>query len=108
LLQSLDNDLALGEDADAGGFERSPGSRSVVKKKVRNADAVDDPGAAAFDAHTGPAEGFAHISEGAGVIRELDGKVGHESNSKLIGRATCKSLGWAAAENKAARRIVRR
>jgi hypothetical protein len=73
LFQALDDDLALSDDADAGGLQRSSGGRTIVKEKVGHADAADDPRSASLDADASLAEGFAHVGQGAGAIREFDG-----------------------------------
>lgn len=61
LIEALDEDVVDRENLDARGFERIVRGVAVLKQKVRDAAAVDDPGAAAFDAHAGAAERVAHF-----------------------------------------------
>jgi hypothetical protein len=44
---------------------------------VGNAAPIHDPCASAFDAHTRPAQGFAHFSERAGSVVQLNRQVFH-------------------------------
>src|ERR1051326_3805427 len=76
LIESLDHDVILLDDANAGAFECAPRCGGGGEEKVR--DAV--PPAAAFDAHAGAAERFAHLRERAGTIVELNAEVFHALN----------------------------
>lgn len=81
LIESLDENVVHGEYSDACRFERVARGVAVLKQKVRDAASVvggmDDPRAAAFDAHAGAAEGVAHFGECAGTIIKRDGEILH-------------------------------
>src|SRR5450755_323230 len=64
LPQPDDHNVVLSNDADSRRLERLASRRAILEQKVR--DAFED--AAAFDAHTGAAEGFAQPGEGAGPV----------------------------------------
>jgi hypothetical protein len=50
---------------------------AVGEQKVGYAAPIHDPRASAFDAHTRPAQGFAHVGERAGSILEFNRQVFH-------------------------------
>jgi hypothetical protein len=77
LIQLLDEDLAIGQDADARRGERSTGGCAVLDQEVRDAAAVHGKSAAALDADAGAAEGLAHLGERARPVLELDGQIPH-------------------------------
>jgi hypothetical protein len=93
LTEAEDDDVALGENADAGGLEGAAGEVSVMEEKVGDAgggsragsgsngktgsntnngantnSGAGEPGAAAFDAGSGTAESFTQFGEGAGAV----------------------------------------
>jgi hypothetical protein len=79
LIQALDEHFAHVEDADVCGLEGGARGWSIGDQEVRDADAVNDEGSAAFDAYTRAAEGLAHASESAGLIRQGDRQIFHEA-----------------------------
>ncbi len=84
LFEALHEDVAHGEDADAGGFEYRARGGAVGDEEVSGAATVDDPGAAAFDADAAAAEGFAHEREGAGAVFEGEGEVLHRERKRPV------------------------
>ena len=76
LIESLDHDVILFDDPNAGVFEGASRGRRVGEEEM--CDAV--PHAPAFDAHTGAAEGFTHIRKRARTIVELNAEIFHAHN----------------------------
>ena len=66
-------------DVHADAVEHSLSLRTVLEEEVRDAATLDDPRAAAFDAHAGRAERLAHACELAGLVGEDDLDVVHAS-----------------------------
>jgi hypothetical protein len=71
LSQLLREDLANIEHLDPNVFERASSSFAIFEKKMHIALSVDDPTAAAFDAHTGSSECFAHPRHLTGLFSSL-------------------------------------
>ena len=53
LIEALDEDVVHRENFDARRFERIAGGVAIFKEEVRDTAYIDDPCAAAFDAHAG-------------------------------------------------------
>jgi len=75
LLQSLNQHFPLGENLNAGRFQRPAGARSVGKEKMGHALPGHDPGPSTFDAHARAAQSLAHLGEGARSVRQGDRQV---------------------------------
>jgi len=76
LIESLNHDVILFDDANASVFECASRGGGIGEEKMR--DAV--PHAAAFDADAGAAEHFTYFRERAGTIVELNAEVFHVHN----------------------------
>ena len=72
LVQSLDHDVALFDDADAGCFERAASGRPIFEEEVGDSLTVDNERASALDAHSGAAQCVAHLGQCAGPVLKRD------------------------------------
>ena len=70
LIQTLDEHVAHCQYPDASRFERPASSLAIFKEKMRCSLTIDNPRAAALNAHSGAAEGIPHVGEGAGAVIE--------------------------------------
>jgi hypothetical protein len=68
LLQSLDEYLPFGDDADASRFKCLSRSGPVLEEEMGDAHAINDPGPPTLDAHAGAAQCFTHFGESAGSV----------------------------------------
>jgi DNA-binding transcriptional ArsR family regulator len=77
LRQFLDQHLPFGNNLNRGPRQRVPGGGRVFHEEMRHAFALDNKGAAALDAHAGATEGFAHVGQRSGAVRQENGQVFH-------------------------------
>src|SRR6266850_2563601 len=73
LVEFLHKDVSFFKDADAGRFECFASSASVYEEKVGDADAIDDEGAATFDADSSSSQRLAHLGQRARAVLQRDG-----------------------------------
>ncbi len=79
LRQFLDEHFPLGSNLNCAPCQGASGRGGVVHQEMRHAFALDNEGAAALDAHAGAPEGFAHLGQRTGPVRQENGQVFHGS-----------------------------
>lgn len=77
LIQALDQDFALFENADACGGESGASGGAVGEEEMADGAAVEETCATAFDADASAAERFTHFSERARAVFEFYRQIFH-------------------------------
>jgi hypothetical protein len=73
LIQSLNQNVTLFDDLNAGSFQRLAGSGPICEEEVGHTLAINDERAAALNAYSGAAQGVAHLGQCAGTVFKRDG-----------------------------------
>ena len=87
LVEAVNDNVSHRRDADSRVLECFPRRVSIVKKKMRDRAAVDDPRPATFDAHTSVTKRMPHPRELAGTVFKLDLEIFHAPSSCVRGVA---------------------
>ena len=82
LLQTLDQNISLSDNFNAGLGERVARCRCIFDQEMSNTFSFHDPRATAFDADARAAERFTHFRKCAGPILQNDGEIFHFSSGR--------------------------
>ena len=77
LIEAEHDNVTFSQNSYASRLERAAGSGAILDEEVRDASAVHEEGASAFEADPGPPESLPHLGEGSRAVVERDRHVFH-------------------------------